>query len=143
MAEGTISRAFRREIAERAAGLCEYCRSPSAFAPDLFEIEHVQPRSAGGPTTLANLAWACGGCNLFKAAKTNAIDPDSGQRVSLFHPREDVWAAHFEWSNDFSRIIGKTPSGRATIAALRMNRPSLVNLRMALLSIGKHPPEHG
>jgi hypothetical protein len=36
---------------------------------------------------------------------------------------------HFAWSNDRQRILGITPSGRATVEALRMNRPQLVNLR--------------
>ena len=36
-------------------------------------------------------------------------------------------------------IAGRTMAGRATVEALRLNRPALVNLRRALLAIGKHP----
>jgi len=38
-------------------------------------------------------------------------------------------------------IIGLTATGRATVAALHLNRPELLNLRHALYVIGLHPPE--
>jgi hypothetical protein len=41
----------------------------------------------------------------------------------------DRWSTHFAWSSDQQRILGSTPTGRATVAALRMNRPQLANLR--------------
>jgi 5-methylcytosine-specific restriction endonuclease McrA len=40
-----------------------------------------------------------------------------------------------------SGIIGVTPTGRATVEALRLNRPGLVNMRQVLYGIGKHPPD--
>ena len=141
MASSRVPSSLRQTVASRARGHCEYFRAPDSFASDLFESEHILPRSLDGPTELDNLAWACGGCNLFKSNKTAAIDPDSGRVARFFHPRSDAWDEHFEWSDDFTKIIGKTAAARATVAALRMNRPSLINLRMALLAIGKHPPD--
>jgi hypothetical protein len=47
---------------------------------------------------------------------------------------------HFTWSNDFTIVIGLSATGRATIAALQLNRPGLVNLRRALYTIKEHPP---
>lgn len=44
------------------------------------------------------------------------------------------------WNRDFTLVIGVTPIGRATLAALRLNRPGVVNLREALYAVGKHPP---
>ena len=41
---------------------------------------------------------------------------------------------------DYTIIIGLTPTGRATVEALQMNRRGLVNLRQALFALGKHPP---
>lgn len=38
------------------------------------------------------------------------------------------------------QIIGRTPTGRATVTALRLNRKELVNLRELLLAVGLHPP---
>lgn len=44
------------------------------------------------------------------------------------------------WSDDFTLIIGLTPTGRATIETLFLNREGVVNLRQLLYAIGKHPP---
>ncbi len=48
---------------------------------------------------------------------------------------------HFAWSADFSLIIGLTPTGRATVEALQLNREGVVNLRRALYALGEHPPD--
>ncbi|MEM7015537.1 MAG: HNH endonuclease [Verrucomicrobiota bacterium] len=131
---------MRLQVAERAKGVCEYCRAPDSFASDVFETEHVIPRIRGGITELENLAWACGGCNLFKGAKHEGPDPDSREMAPIFNPRHDSWEEHFVWSEDFLRIIGISASGRATVEVLRMNRISVMNLRRALLAVGQHPP---
>jgi len=59
----------------------------------------------------------------------------------LFHPREQSWDEHFAWNEDFTLILGLTPTGRATIEALHLNRSGLVNLRRVLYAIGEHPPK--
>jgi hypothetical protein len=56
----------------------------------------------------------------------------------LFNPRSQLWKQHFSWSGDFLQITGRT-TGRATVEALHLNRPELVNLRRALLLIDEHP----
>jgi hypothetical protein len=35
----------------------------------------------------------------------------------------DRWDEHFAWANDYLRIDGLTPVGRATVARLKLNRP--------------------
>jgi hypothetical protein len=138
----TPTSAQREAVAARARGICEYCRCPVRFAVQSFECEHIVPLSQGGTTSLENLAYACGGCNRIKAARTDALDPENNRRVPLFHPRQHTWAEHFAWNNDYSLVIGMTALGRATVDALRLNRPGVVNLRRALLLIGEHPPAH-
>jgi hypothetical protein len=132
------SRQLSRQVAERAQWRCEYCRSPAAFSTQPFEVDHIIPRSKGGATLLENLALSCG-CNSYKGDRTHARDPQTGRTVTLFHPRRQRWSRHFAWSEDFMLIAGRTMAGRATVEALRLNRPALVNLRRALLAIGKHP----
>jgi hypothetical protein len=100
----------------------------------------IIPLEKGGKTTADNLALSCQGCNSHKHIKTEAVDPLTKRRVPLFHPRLQPWHEHFSWNRDFMLIIGVTPIGRATLAALRMNRPGVVNLREALYAVGKHPP---
>ena len=69
-----------------------------------------------------------------------ALDPATDARVPLFHPRAHRWEAHFAWNDDFILMVGLTPTGRATIAALQLNRRGLVNLRRLLYAFGEHPP---
>jgi hypothetical protein len=71
--------------------------------------------------------------------KNPALDSLTGSRVALFNPRRQRWSRHFHWSADFLLILSRTTAGRATVEALLMNRPELVNLRRLLLLIG-HPP---
>lgn len=139
MAESAGER-LRRLVTERAGGLCEYCRSPEAFAPERFSLEHIQPRASGGLTVEENLALACQGCNGHKAAKTTATDAETQTPAALFHPRRHLWQEHFAWSEDRLQIIGLTPTGRATVLRLHLNRASLLNLCRALLAINAHPP---
>lgn len=42
---------------------------------------------------------------------------------------------------DGHNVAGREQPGRATVAALRLNCPALVNLRRALGAVGEHPPE--
>jgi HNH endonuclease len=132
------SRTLSRLVAERAQWRCEYCRSPAAFSTQPLEIDHIIPRSKNGLTASENLALSCG-CNTYKGGRIHARDPQTGRVVSLFHPRRQRWTRHFAWSEDFLAIIGRTATGRATVEALHLNRPELLNLRRALRAIGEHP----
>lgn len=124
----------------RAAGCCEYCRSQSQFATQAFSVEHIVPRSRGGQTAPENLALACQGCNAHKHAKTSALDPVTREAAPLYHPREQLWHQHFRWSSDFTLLLGITPTGRATVEALKLNREGLIAMRQVLYARGLHPP---
>jgi len=105
----------------------------------LFQL-NISFRAPEAADHLDNLALACQGCNNRKYSDIDAIDPVSGERVPLFHPRQHQWKDHFAWNDDFTMVIGLTPTGRATIEKLWLNRDGVVNLRHALRSIGAHPP---
>jgi hypothetical protein len=105
-----------------------------------FSAEHIEPRSEGGATSLRNLAWACQGCNNHKYNRRSARDPVTGEAMPLFHPRTQRWAEHFAWNEDGTLIFGLSPSGRATVEALHLNREGLINLRRILFAAGEHPP---
>ena len=134
-----ISSELKQKVTERAKHLCEYCKCPRAYSPGPFDVEHIIPLSRNGKTIIANLAYACSGCNGSKYNKIKAIDAVSGQQVPLFHPRKEKWAHHFSWSNDGLLIIGITRVGRATIALLKLNRIELTNIRRLLQLVGEHP----
>ena len=134
-----ISRREREQYVEaRAASRCEYCRMHQSLQRATFHIEHVIPQSRGGHSQLENLAWGCPSCNLHKANRVEAIDPDTGNHVALFHPRLDHWETHFRW--DGYHVIGQTPIGRATVAALHLDHPRRVQIRQAEQLFALFPP---
>ena len=126
------------EVADRAAGRCEYCRMHQSLQGATFHVEHVVPSVQGGESALPNLAWACPGCNLRKSDRTQATDPDTGETVPLFHPREHTWSDHFAW--DVFRVIGLSATGRATIAALQFNHERRLRIRQSEQLFGLFPP---
>jgi len=133
-----ISDVLQAEVVIRAGNRCEYCRLSQLGQEATFHIDHVVPRAAGGPTTAANLALACVSYSLRKWAKQTAVDPESGEEAPLFNPRTQVWAEHFGWAGE--RIMPLTPTGRATAAALAMNRPLILAIRQEEAARGRHPP---
>lgn len=140
MTPRSISRQLRQAVAERANGCCEYCRSQEIFSTQVFSVEHIIPVSQQGETTVDNLALACQGCNNHKYNKTQGRDPVTLEVVNFYHPRQQQWEEHFIWNEDYTTIIGLTPTGRCTIEALKLNRPGLTNLRRILYKTGNHPP---
>ena len=130
---------LREQVTQRAGGLCEYCHARQVILIKL-EVDHIMPLSAGGITTLDNLCLACRHCNGFKQSRQSAIDPDSGARLPLFNPRTDRWRDHFRWDTDSIRLIGLTPTGRATISLLGINRNEILISRSVWAENDWHPP---
>ena len=86
-----------------------------------------------------NLAYACFLCNRLKSNKTTVFDPLSQTQALVFNPRTQVWQEHFTWNEEFTHIIGLSPTGRGTIVLLQLNREKLLEYRKALLQCGAHP----
>src|SRR4051794_29703830 len=133
-----IPASLREEVTLRAGNRCEYCQLSQLGQEATFHIDHVIPRAAGGPTTADNLALACVSCSLRKWANQTATDPDSGKQVPLFNPRTQIWGEHFRW--DGERVVPLTSTGRATVAALALNRPVILAIRQEEAIRGRHPP---
>jgi len=117
----STSSLVRRVVASRAKGRCEYCHAPIKATAYTFHVDHIFPRALGGGDELDNLAYACAPCDLAKLDKASGRDPRTGRSARLFNPRAEVWSKHFRWSQDFKKIYGRTPIGRATVATLNMN----------------------
>src|SRR5438876_11553262 len=79
---GYISARLVRQVRERAGNICDYCWLPQHSQEATFHVDHVVPRSKGGPTSLENLALACVTCSLRKAARASAREIGSPERVS-------------------------------------------------------------
>jgi hypothetical protein len=132
---------LREQVLAKADGCCAYCRSSEKLMGVTFELEHIIPQSAGGDTSLDNLCLSCPTCNRHKGTRLTAQDPVSRKDVSLFHPLKQIWGEHFTWSDDGTQVIGLTPTGRATVEVLCMNRPAIVQLRLYWAALNLHPPD--
>lgn len=135
-----VSPALRRRVRLRARGVCEYCHSSAELTGHDFTVDHILPESRRGSSRLENLCWCCFWCNAFKQARTFSLNPRTGEMVPFFNPRRDNWQDHFRWNRDSTRIIGRTPVGRATVEALRVNRSSLIKARRIWVRLDFHPP---
>jgi len=140
MARNKISTAIREQVARRAHGYCEYCHASERWQYVQFTVDHVVPLARGGTDDLGNLALACFHCNRRKSNRLEGSDPESAVVVRLFNPRRDRWRDHFIWSADGLRIVGLTPTGRATVEVLVLNRDRVLAIRAADREVGRHPP---
>jgi len=127
--------ALGRRVRQRARHRCGYCLCSETLLGMPMEFDHLTPQAAGGTTREENLWLACRRSNAFKGTQTQARDPQSGEWVALFNPRRQRWIDHFAWSEDGTEIIGKTPCGRATVAALRMNNVEIMVARRSWVSV--------
>jgi hypothetical protein len=135
-----VRTALKRLVREHFANRCAYCQTAEILTATHFEIEHIIPRAAGGQTIVGNLCLSCPMCNRFKSDSSSFVDPISQIEVPLFHPQLQNWNEHFTWNDEGTEIVGRSPTGRATIAALRMNRPAMVRVRRMWVVLGEHPP---
>lgn len=132
-----IPTSLRSQVIERAENRCEYCHLHQAGQEATFHVDHVTPIKSGGDTSLENLALACVSCSLHKSAKELVLDPETNELVPIFNPRQQDWADHFQWVG--FRMAGLTSTGRATIEALKQNRPIILAIREEEQILGRHP----
>lgn len=138
MSEAPSWNSIKRAVYARARAYCEYCRTSEDNSGQTMEIEHISP---DGGDVLDNLCLSCGNCNRSKAVATTAIDPQTGDVVSLFNPRTQIWSEHFTWSDGGQQILGLTAIGRATVDRLKMNRDHMRRARQRWVLAGFHPPK--
>lgn len=71
----------RRNLLARDGHRCQYCGV--VFVPRELTIDHVFPRSRGGPSSWENLVTACAPCNRAKGDRT----PDEAKMPLVARPR--------------------------------------------------------
>jgi HNH endonuclease len=134
----TIPAVLRRLVIQRSGDRCEYCGLSQAGQVATFHIDYIIPEIAGGATTADNLAIACVSCSLRKGARQLLKDPETGEFVPVFNPRQQIWKEHFGWKG--VEVVGLTAVGRATIEALSLNRPIMLAIRGEEAFFNRHPP---
>lgn len=107
---------------------CGYCGVHEDEAGSELELDHFQPRSAGGTDDVDNLVYCCARCNRLKGDFWAGDDPIPSER-RLLHPRRDDLSAHIR--EDDCRLVGLTTTGSFHIDRLQLNRPPLTALRRA------------
>jgi hypothetical protein len=142
MARFYIPVKIERSVRKDAKNRCGYCLSPQHLVMARLEIEHIIPISKNGSNDESNLWLACPICNRYKSDKTTGIDPETGEIVKLFNPRTQKWYDHFYWTEDGVQIIGKTPTGRATVKTLHLSDDGdALEVRSYWVLAGWHPPK--
>jgi hypothetical protein len=134
----TIPASLRRSVIQRADDRCEYCSISQVGQVATFHIDHIIPVVAGGETMSDNLALACVSCSLRKGARQQLEDLETDEIVTVFNPRQQTWKEHFRWNG--VSVVGLTATGRATVAALDLNRATMLAIRAEEELLGRHPP---
>ncbi|MGB5969018.1 MAG: HNH endonuclease [Spirulinaceae cyanobacterium] len=134
MSKTYIPAPIRRQVCQRAQDCCEYCLIPNLATFASHEVDHIIAEKHGGLTEIENLALSCSLCNKHKGSDLTSIDPETGEIVPLFHPRQDSWHKHFQLKD--AEIVPLTPKGRVTVRLLQLNLPDRVRERQLLLEAG-------
>ena len=135
--ENRVNESLRKQVAERAYHVCEYCL---VHEDDVFwgcETDHIISRKHEGPTTLDNLAWSCACCNRNKGTDIATLLGEPPRLVRLFHPRTNLWREHFQLQA--ARIENVSEIGAATSKLLKLNEDVRIKERHSLEQIGRFP----
>lgn len=131
-----MNASLRDLVRRRAANRCEYCRLPQTYAPIVrFHVEHIRARQHEGGDDAGNLSLACPRCNAYKGPNLTSIDPQTNEVVPIFNPRSQSWVEHF--AIEGVRIVGLSPTGRATVRLLNMNAEERLKVRLELQDRGE------
>lgn len=136
-----LSKDLDQRVREVSKNRCGYCLIPQSLTSHKLEIEHVFPISKGGNSEAENLWLACRHCNFYKSSKIFGFDLITAKRVHLFNPNRQTWSEHFVWDRQKTSVIGKTPCGRATIFALKINDDLQTNARRVWKLTKLFPPK--
>lgn len=140
MSVSYISTELRRLVIARADSLCEYCLIAEEDTFFGCSIDHIISEKHGGPTSSANLGFACVFCNQSKGSDVGSIHWESGNFVRFFNPRNDLWYEHFELVGN--EIVGLTQIGEVTARILGFNTAERVAERQLLQAMRRYP-SHG
>jgi HNH endonuclease len=133
----SIPASLRYLVFERARQWCEYYLMHQDVSIYSHGVDHIIALKHGGQTQADNLAAVCVPCNRSKGSELTTFDPLSNALVPLFNPRQMCWREHFILEGAI--IVGLTPIGRATVVLLKLNAPTRLLYRQALIVQGQYP----
>ncbi len=116
----------RKQVRERYAYCCGYCRVHEVDAGATLTVDHHRPMAHGGTNDDENLVYCCSRCNEHKGAYWyEACAP----YIRLLHPLNDKLALHFQEQQN-GQLVGRTPEGVFYIQRLNLNRQQLIAYRL-------------
>jgi len=134
MSKTYIPVATIKQVRDRAKNCCEYCLMPEIATFASHEVDYIIAKKHGGLTQAEKLALSCTLCNKYKGSDLTSIDPETGEIVPLYHPRQDSWPEHFYLKD--AKINPLTAKGRVKVRLLQLNRPEKVQERQLLIEAG-------
>ena len=132
-----VNPSLRKQVAERAYHVCEYCLIHEDDVFWGFETDHVISRKHDGKTVFENLAWACACCNRNKGTDVGTLVGEPPRLTRLFHPRINLWAEHFTLHR--TEIEGLSDVGVGTVKLLKFNEEVRLKERHGLELVGRYP----
>ena len=90
---------LRRIVMDRAFDRCEYCQMPQLLVASSHQVDHIVAEKHGRATSEINLALSCSLCNLRKGSDIASLDPETGELMRLFNPRDQSWREHFRFDD--------------------------------------------
>lgn len=137
-----ISAKLKEKVRKSAKFRCGFCLFQEYYSHTTFQIDHIIPIAVGGISIEENLWLVCEPCNQAKSDKVKGFDSITKTTVSLFNPRMQNWNEHFQWTDNCTKIVGKTPTGRVTVVELDLNKERIVRIRQNWVAVGWHPPKN-
>jgi hypothetical protein len=132
-----ISVELRRQVAERAHSLCEYCLIHESDTFYGCHVDHIISEKHGGLSTFDNLAYACALCNQAKGSDIGSLAMESNALTRFFNPRIDRWSDHFHLAS--FAIVHQTMIGDVTARILGFNARERIMERVLLNRFGRYP----
>lgn len=122
-----ITHEVRDEVRRLYHYRCGYCGVSEAAIGNELEIDHYQPKSAGGGDELENLVYCCTACNRRKGSFWPEF---TGAAKRLLHPQRDDFAVHLR-EEENGWLTALTETGEFHIERLELNRSPLIALRVS------------
>lgn len=104
-----IPKKTRFEVFKRDSFTCQYC---GRKAPDvILQIDHIHPRSKGGPDDLLNYITSCEDCNAGKGARLlsdDAVVERQRRQLAELQERKEQIDMMFEWQQSLMDLGAET-----------------------------------
>lgn len=96
----------RKSVYQRDRNTCQYCERK--LSTEELTLDHVKPRSRGGPDTWDNLVTCCSLCNNLKGDRTPeeaGMELICQPRMATFHQYRDALRSHGQMDDAWRKYL--------------------------------------